>query len=42
MADVTARLPRFIEDVYNAKRMYSAIGYQSPYQYEEQLAQQAA
>ena len=41
-ADVTARLPRFIEEVYNAKRMHSSIGYQSPNEFEAQLAQRAA
>lgn len=40
--DVAVRLPRFIDDVYNAKRMHSSIGYQSPNVYEAQLALQAA
>ena len=40
--DVARRLPHFIEDVYNAKRMHSALGYRSPNEFESQLAQHAA
>lgn len=32
--DVMASVPRFIEAVYNAKRMHSSLGYCSPEEYE--------
>lgn len=41
-ADVTARLPVFIEDVYNERRMHSSLDYLTPNRFEDQLAQQAA
>jgi putative transposase len=41
-ADVTSRLPAFLEDVYNARRVHSSLDYLSPTQFEDRLAQQAA
>ena len=34
-ADVTGRVPYFIEDVYNSKRLHSSIGYLPPEEFED-------
>ena len=35
LADMTERIPYFIEEVYNHKRLHSAPGYHSPDDFEE-------
>jgi len=38
-SDVAERIPYFIPDVYNRKRLHSALGYRPPEEYENMLAE---
>lgn len=40
LSDVETRLPHFIEQVYNLKRLHSSLGYRSPVWYEELVQKQ--
>lgn len=37
--DVIENLPRFIDQVYNAKRLHSSLGYKSPNRFAEEISQ---
>ena len=41
-ADVAQRLPILIEQIYNTRRLHSALGYRPPEEFETLIAQQVA
>ncbi|MBU4228435.1 integrase core domain-containing protein [bacterium] len=41
-SDVLERIPYFIEDVYNRKRLHSFLGYRPPEEYERLLAKKGS
>ena len=41
-SDVIKRIPYFIENVYNKKRLHSSLGYRPPEEYERLLAKNSS
>ncbi len=41
-SNVAERIPYFIEDVYNKKRLHSSLGYQPPEEYEGLLVKNSS
>jgi len=41
-SDVAERIPYFIEDVYNRKKLHSSLGYRPPEEYERLLVKNSS